>query len=54
MDPLTVLLWTLAGIGGVVLLAAIVLFALFVGLMIFGFRLMRDDEAAQLPERTDR
>ena len=54
MGALEVLLWVLAGIGGVVLLAAIVLFALFVGLMIFGFRLMRDDEAAQLPERTDR
>jgi hypothetical protein len=54
MDALTVLLWILACIGGLVLLAAIVLFALFVGLMIFGFRLMRDDEAAQLPERTVR
>ena len=54
MGVLEVLLWILAGIGGVVLLAAIVLFALFVGLVIFGFRLMRDDEAAQLPERTGR
>lgn len=54
MDALTVLLWILAGIGGVILLAAIVLFALFVGLMIFGFRILRDEEAAQLPERTDR
>ena len=54
MGGLQVLLWILAGIGGVILLTAIVLFALFVGLMIFGFRLMRDEEAAQLPERTDR
>ena len=54
LDPLTVLLSTLAAIGGLVLLAAIVLFALVVGLMIFGFRLMRDDEAAQLPEGTVR
>lgn len=54
MGVLEVLLWVLAGIGGVVLLATIALFALFVGLMIFGFRLMRDDEAAQIPERADR
>ncbi|MEU4016202.1 hypothetical protein AB0E56_13165 [Microbacterium sp. NPDC028030] len=54
MDPLTVLFWILAGIGGLVLLTAVAFFALFMGLMIFGFRLMRDDEAAQLPERTDR
>jgi len=54
MGALEILLWILAAIGGLVLLTAIALFVLFVGLMIFGFRLMRDDEAAQLPERTDR
>ncbi|WP_431862999.1 hypothetical protein [Microbacterium algeriense] len=54
MAALEVLLWILAGIGGLVLLTAVALFALFLGLMIFGFRLMRDEEAAQLPERTDR
>ena len=54
MAALEVLLWILAGIGGLVLLTAVAFFALFLGLMIFGFRLMRDDEAAQLPERTDR
>ena len=54
MDVFMVLLWILAAIGGIVLLAAIATFALFVGLFIYGFRLMRDDEAAQFPGRGTR
>lgn len=54
MDPLTVLLWILAGIGGVILLSVIAIFIVFVGIFIFGFRLMRDDEASQLPGRGTR
>ena len=54
MGVLEVLLWILAAIGGLLLLASAVLFALFLGLMIWGFRLMRNDEAAQLSGRTGR
>jgi len=54
MDPFSILVWILAAIGALVLLTSIAIVALFVGLFIFGFRLLRDEEAAQIPERTDR
>lgn len=53
MGGFEVLAWILAAIGGVVLLTSVALIALFIGLFIFGFRLLRDEEAAQLPERTE-
>ncbi|WP_295104432.1 hypothetical protein [uncultured Microbacterium sp.] len=54
MDPLSILAWILAAIGALVLLTSIAIVVLFVGLFIFGFRLLRDEEATQLPGRTDR
>lgn len=54
MDPFTILAWILAAIGGVVLLSSIAIIALFIALFIFGFRVMRDDEASQLPGRGNR
>ncbi len=54
MGGLEVLIWILAGIGGLVLLTAIAGVVLFIALMIWGFRLMRDDEASTLPGRADR
>lgn len=54
MSPLDVLLWILAAIGGLVLLSAIAFLTLLVWIASVGFRRMRDDEATQLPERTDR
>ena len=54
MDPLSILLWILAGLGGLVLIAVVALYVVCTGVLIFGFRLMRDEEAAQLPGRSDR
>lgn len=54
MGALEVLLWILAAIGGLVLLPVIAFLTLLVWIASVGFRRMRDDEAAQLPERTDR
>lgn len=54
MDPFSILAWILAAIGAVVLLTAIAVIALFIGVFIFGFRLLRDEEATPLLERTGR
>lgn len=54
MGALEVLLWILAAIGGLVLLSAIAFLTLLVWIASVGLRRMRDDETAQLPERTDR
>lgn len=54
MGALEVLIWILAAIGGLVILSAIAFLTLLVWIASVGFRRMRDDEATQLPERTDR
>ncbi|MGI0521809.1 hypothetical protein ABY45_14635 [Microbacterium maritypicum] len=54
MGALEVLIWILAAIGVLVLLSAIAFLTLLVWIASAGFRRMRDDEATQLPERTDR
>lgn len=54
MDALTVLLWILAGIGGIVLLSIVAVFIALLAAAIYGLRLMRDDEAAELPGRGTR
>lgn len=54
MGGLEVLLWILAGIGGVILFLVLVGAIAFVSVLVWGFRLMRDDEAATLPERANR
>ena len=51
MLALELLLWILAAVGGIVLLTLIAGFILLIWIAWCGFRVMRDDEASQLPGR---